>query len=220
MAESIYNIFLFFDNDFCSTVGHTAHEHSGSDAEGCEYLRARLTEDLRVASKLELAKPFTRSEYHARCRIGEGHRLYDELFSMLNAGPAPLFVATPVKDGDVFFNYSSEHGILDMNDISTKLGAKGVMVDWLTLLVSMWVSIGGVGGTAHVATQISAEVQETEHMTISVNSNAKASQKINPSCIARKDGTRHGRKNGSKVAYTLGKAKNGWLGAALRRGYG
>jgi hypothetical protein len=57
-------------------------------------------------------------------------------------------------------------------------------------------------------------------MTISVNSNAKAIQKINSSCIARKHGTRHGRKNGSKVGYTLGKAKNGWLGAALRRGHG
>jgi hypothetical protein len=136
MAENIYNLFLFFENDLCSTVGYTAQEHSGSDAEGCEYLKARLTEDLRVASKLELAKPFTRSEYHARCRLGEGHHLYDEVFSVLNAGPAPLSVVTPVKDGDVFFNYSSEHRPLDMDDISEKLGAKGVMVDWLVKYTS------------------------------------------------------------------------------------
>jgi D-tyrosyl-tRNA(Tyr) deacylase len=55
-------------------------------------------------------------------------------------------------------------------------------------------------------------------MTISVNSNAKASQKISSSHIASKHETRHGR--GSKGVHTLGKAKNGWLGAALRRGHG
>ena len=131
MAESIYNIFLFFEDDSCSTIGYTTHGHSGSDSEGCEYLRARVVEDLRDATKLALAKSFTRSEYNARCRLGEGHYLYDELFSMLNVGPAPLFVATPVKDGEVFFNYSSEHGDLDTNAISAKLGAEGVMVDWL-----------------------------------------------------------------------------------------
>lgn len=93
-------------------------------------------EDLRVATKVKLAKPFARSEYNARCRLGEGPYLYDELFSMLNASSAPLSVVTPVKDGDVFFNYSSEHGNWDINDISTKLGAKGVMVDWLVKYTS------------------------------------------------------------------------------------
>lgn len=136
MAEIIYNIFLFFEDDSCSTVGYTTHEHSGSDAEGCEYLRVRVVEDLRVATKVKLAKPFARSEYNARCRLGEGPYLYDELFSMLNASSAPLSVVTPVKDGDVFFNYSSEHGNWDINDISTKLGAKGVMVDWLVKYTS------------------------------------------------------------------------------------
>jgi hypothetical protein len=131
MAESIYNVFIFFENDLCSTVGYTSHENSGNDAQGSEYLRARLAEDFSTAKKLKLTNHFTRSEYNARCRVGEGHHLYDELFAMLNAGPAPLCVATPVKNGEVFFNYSSEQGDLDMNDISAKLGAKGVMVDWL-----------------------------------------------------------------------------------------
>lgn len=136
MAESIYNIFLYFENDLCSIVGYAVHEHSGNDTEGCEYLRARIAEDFSTAEKLELTKPFTRSEYNARCRLGKGHYLYDELFVTLDAGPEPLFVATPVKDGNLFFNYSSEHGDLDMNDISAKLGAKGVMVDWLVKYTS------------------------------------------------------------------------------------
>lgn len=136
MAENIYNIFLFFENDLCTVVAYTAHEHSGNDAQGCEYLRGHIAEDFPIAEKLELTKPFTRSEYNARCRLGEGHHLYDELFASLDAGPEPLFVATPIRNGDVFFNYCSEHGDLDMNDISAKLGVKGVMVDWLVKYTS------------------------------------------------------------------------------------
>ena len=131
MAERIYNIFLFFENDICSTVGYRAHDHSGSDEVGIEFLRGRVTEDLPDAVSLELSKPFTRSEHNAKCRLGEGHHLYDELFVKVGAGIEPLFVATPVKDGDAFFNYSSEHDNLEINEVSAKLGAKGVMDDWL-----------------------------------------------------------------------------------------
>ncbi len=104
MAERIYNIFLFFENDICSTVGYRAHNHFGSDEGGVEFLRGRVSEDLPDAVRLELAKPFTRSEYNTKCRLGEGHHLYDELFVKVNAGVAPLFVVTLVKDGDVFIN--------------------------------------------------------------------------------------------------------------------
>jgi hypothetical protein len=40
-------------------------------------------------------------------------------------------VSTPVLDGKTHFNYSSEHGDLDVNEVSEKLGEPGVMVDWL-----------------------------------------------------------------------------------------
>jgi hypothetical protein len=132
MAECIYNIFLFFENDICSTVGYVAHDYSGSDADGIELLRARVSEDFPNATRLGLENPFTRFEYHAKCRLGEAHHLYDELFVIVGGGVSPLFVATPVKDGEVFFNYSSKHDEgLDINDIAAKLGAKGIMVDWL-----------------------------------------------------------------------------------------
>lgn len=132
MAECIYNIFILFDDDICSAVSYKAHGHVGNDEEGLKFLMARVPDDYSEAEQLDLAKPFTRSEYNAKCRLGEAHHLYDELFVKLGAGAAPLFVATPVKDGEVFFNYSSEgHEGLDMNDVSAKLGAKGVMDDWL-----------------------------------------------------------------------------------------
>jgi hypothetical protein len=131
VADRIYNIFLFFENDMCSTVGYRDHDHSGSDEDGIAFLRRRVTEDLPDTVRLELAKPFTRSEHNAKCRLGEGHHLYDELFVKVGAGIEPLFVATPVKDGVVFFNFSSEHDDLEMNGVSKNLGEKRVMDDWL-----------------------------------------------------------------------------------------
>jgi len=132
MAEQIYNVFLFFDaKDLCSVAGYTAHLHEGSDQEGIDFLRQRVDADLGLAQKVPLSRPFTRSEYNARCRLGEGHHLYDELFVQTGAGAAPLFVSTPVLDGNAHFNYSSEHGDLDMSEVSAKLGEPGVMVDWL-----------------------------------------------------------------------------------------
>ena len=57
-------------------------------------------------------------------------------------------------------------------------------------------------------------------MTSSVNSDAKAHQKITSSCSATKHEVRHFKKKSSKAASSLGKAKNGWMGAVLRRGHG
>lgn len=131
MSENIYNIFIFYENERCSIVGYTIHEYSGDDEQCYEYLKQRIPADFLSYKKHTLKKSFTRSEYNARCRLGEGYMLYDELFSKLNAGASPLFMATPVKNGEIFFNYSSTHDRLDMDDVSKKLGAKGVMIDWL-----------------------------------------------------------------------------------------
>jgi len=132
MSEQIYNVFLFFDaKDLCSVAGYTAHLHDGSDQEGIDFLRRRVDADLAIAQQVSLSRPFMRSEYNARCRLGEGHYLYDELFMQIGAGASPLFVSTPVLNGVPHFNYSSEHGGLDVNDVAEKLGEPGVMVDWL-----------------------------------------------------------------------------------------
>lgn len=132
MPEHIYNIFLFFDDkDSCSEVGYATHMHEGSDHDGIQFLQQRLDEDLAQAQRIALTKPFTRSEYNARCRLGDGHHLYDEIFVRAGATAAPLFVSTPVLEGAINFSYGSEHGALDMDDVSRKLGQPGVMIDWL-----------------------------------------------------------------------------------------
>jgi hypothetical protein len=132
MAEQIYNVFLFFDaNDVCSTVGYTAHTHRGTDEDGINFLRQRVNEDLSIAKMVSLSRHFTRAEHNARCRLGEGHYLYEELFVQAHSSASPLFVSTPVLNGVAHFNYSSEHEGIDVNDVSEKLGDPGVMVDWL-----------------------------------------------------------------------------------------
>jgi len=131
MAENIYNIFLFFEDELCSTVGYVTHEHKGTDDQGCAFLKACLEDDLSKAHKVALEKPFTLSEYNAKCRLGQGHCLYDKVFIELDAGPAPLCIATPVRAGKLFYEYSSQHGPLDMQDLTAKLGHNDSMVDWL-----------------------------------------------------------------------------------------
>jgi hypothetical protein len=95
------------------------------------------------------------------------------------------------------------------------LGAKVI------LLVSMWVSVGGVNSTDHVATCISIKAQEEVQMTTTINSEIKGHRKPNSSaCSAARHVLRHGKK-GSKAKQNLVKAKeNGWFRAALQRGRG
>ena len=54
-------------------------------------------------------------------------------------------------------------------------------------------------------------------MTISINSNAKAKQETVSTDASTHHGGRH-RKKPSRVSHHVGKAKNGWIGAALLRG--
>ena len=89
------------------------------------------------------------------------------------------------------------------------------------LLVSMWVSVGGVDSTDHVATCISIKAQEEVQMTTTINSETKGHLKPTLSaCSAAKHVSRHGKKR-AKAKQNLGEAKeNGWFRAALQRGRG
>lgn len=130
MRESIYNIFLLFENDVCSELAYRVHQYDGADESAMEFLRMKTDQDLSLATKFKLSGPFTRQQFNARSRLGDSHHLIDDLFVLVDAGPAPLFCITPVKDGVVFFNYSYT-GDLDVNDVAQSLGERGYMDDWL-----------------------------------------------------------------------------------------
>lgn len=85
----------------------------------------------------------------------------------------------------------------------------------ITLLVSMLVSVGGVGSINHVATQVTAKAQEEVRMTMTINSETKDHRKnVSSTCHPTNPAARHHEKP-TKVKHHPGVAKkNGWLRAA------
>lgn len=129
--EYIYNIFLYFIGDTCSEVGYAIHSHEGTDEAAGQFLRAHLDADLAAATKLRLTTPFTHERLVSAHRMGIGHQLFDQVFQATNAGPEPMMLVTEVEHGRPRVNYQSGTGPLDMKDVNERLGAHGVMDDWL-----------------------------------------------------------------------------------------
>lgn len=130
-SEPIYNLFFFFEKMTCSEVGYRVINYVGDDHGAVKYLQDHLKEHFGTAKRFKLSKSFTRAEYDASARVGQSYALIEELLQHLGAGLAPLAVMTPVKDGELFFNYSSEHNNFDINEAKKSIGVKGDMIDWL-----------------------------------------------------------------------------------------
>lgn len=129
--EEIYNIYLIYDDDLCSSIAVKSHRVEGSDEEKVAHLIERVESDFKGVEPIMLSKPFTREEHNARCRLGDEIGLLEEVFIKLKAAQEPLFVSTPVKEGKPFFNYSSRHGDFDVHAAAKSTGLGGSMDDWL-----------------------------------------------------------------------------------------
>lgn len=134
--EQVYNIFIYFENDICSEIGYIIHEHDGSDDDGIVFLRGRVELDFPAASKQRLTRSFTRAEYNAKCRTNESHFLFDEVLESLGASSSCLMVVTPIRNGEIFYNYSSESGPLNMDDVWAQVEGGRIMADWLVKYTS------------------------------------------------------------------------------------
>lgn len=85
----------------------------------------------------------------------------------------------------------------------------------ITLLVSMLVSVGGVGGTNHVATQMTANTQEKVQMTMTINSGTKDHRKAaSRDCDVPTHVERHSKKKTKEKRHLGPTKKNGRLRAA------
>lgn len=131
MSETIYNIFLPFTDERCSHALYVAHETDLEDDAAVAFLQARVNEDLRQAIHVPLRASFTRQEYYARIRLGEGGHLYDEAFRLTGAGPSPLFVTTIVFEGQTRINATARHGDPDIYLTPGQIG-DARMDDWIT----------------------------------------------------------------------------------------
>lgn len=131
MAETVFNIFLDFENHRCKQARYTAHDVSLDDTQAIEFLRQRVESDLPNAKIVALKSTFTKAQYDAHCRLGRGIELYDEVFVEAGAGPEPLFVVTPVVDGVVVVDLTGHVGEIN-SFLTPKVLGGGQMRDWLT----------------------------------------------------------------------------------------
>ncbi|MER8995576.1 hypothetical protein [Mesorhizobium sp. M0678] len=131
MSETIFNIFLPFEySDHCGHALYVGHQSALDDEAAIRFLRDRVDEDFPKAIRVPLINPFTREAYYARCRIGDGHHLYDEVFQAASAQAEPLFVTTLVVDGKVRVDVSNHHD--DPNFyLSPEVIGDAHMDDWL-----------------------------------------------------------------------------------------
>jgi hypothetical protein len=109
MSETIFNVFLPFKDERCDHALYVAHEFAGDDEAGVRFLQNRIDDDLKVATRVDLPRTFTRSEYCSHCRLGRGHELYDQIFQKEGAGKAPLFVTSLVSNGRAMVNATVHH---------------------------------------------------------------------------------------------------------------
>lgn len=137
MKEKIYNIFTIFDEkDICGELGYVIHEVSGSDEHKFELLKNELLNDFNNSKRFHPTIKLTRSEYNAYDRTGNLSKQIEEFFKFINASTTPLFIRTPIKNGKVFYNASSNMEDYSMENIREQLGVTGDQIDWLVKYTS------------------------------------------------------------------------------------
>jgi hypothetical protein len=114
MAETIYNLFLMYQDGVCSQVRYVTHEIDSSDQEALDFLLGRVAVDLNNSKAVQLTKPFDKAEHDARTRLGHSQVLWDEVYRVLGAGEQPLSVVTPVVNGIPQVEFRSQLGDPDI----------------------------------------------------------------------------------------------------------
>lgn len=130
MTETIYNLFLMYQEGVCSQVRYVTHETDARDEEALEFLLARVAVDFNNSKVINLTKPFDKAEHDARSRLGHGQVLWDEVYQILGADEQPLSVVTPVVNGMLQVEFRAQLG--DPNIYLREDMTHGVqMDDWI-----------------------------------------------------------------------------------------
>ena len=139
MKESIYNCYYFVEGNIITHLGVKESIVSDTDEEKLHYLKSNIHSDLQLIDKYPVPKSIcnekdqlTVDHYFAMMRVGRCIELFEEVFQILSASQMPLFVSTPVVDGELTYNVQAEHGVLFLSKYQgePKLG-EGVMSDYL-----------------------------------------------------------------------------------------
>ena len=129
-AERILNIFIYFDGGIAHDYGVRHHQKSGSDEEKAAYLRTCVNADHPLARRFSLSKRFTPEQWLAVPRLGDVLAYFEEAFVLYRASPAPIFCLTPVVDGTVKIDLSTNAAPFRGNQVTAE-EARGTVPDYL-----------------------------------------------------------------------------------------
>lgn len=132
--ETIYNLFMFYNEDTCYEIGVMSHEVSGTDNEKLQFLTEHITNDLKTCERITLSPPTTLAEENLCNRLNKRSRAIIEVleaFNVLNPLNA-LVIITPVVNDNIYFDCSlKSNNHNDINEIRKQMNIKGSQIDWL-----------------------------------------------------------------------------------------
>ena len=131
MKETVYNLYLIADaQERIGHLGHILYEVEGTDDAKIAFMRTAAERDYKKATLIKAPLGLTLDAYNARARLGSGLELFEHVFE--EHQPAqPLAIVTIILDGKPAINYTTDFSPTNMADVNEKLGAPGVMDDWL-----------------------------------------------------------------------------------------
>lgn len=128
MRETIYNLFLFIQEDLIKELGVVAHDADGADAEKLRQLQAAASADHHQARRYPVPDRFhvvvtldgverhipgrlSYPGYLQLAAVGRHLELFESLFEDVGAPPDPLTCITPIVDGEPRIEAVEAYGI-------------------------------------------------------------------------------------------------------------
>lgn len=131
MKETVYSFYLIIDEqERVLWLGHIFYEADGSDDEKFAFLREAAERDFKTAKLTKPPVGMTLDSYNAMGRLGTALSLFEYAFKE-HEPAAPVAIVTLIINGKPAINYHGNFAPTDMADVNRKLGALGVMDDWL-----------------------------------------------------------------------------------------
>ena len=113
MKETIFNLFLYLEDQLITQLGIVCHEFEGADGEKLRFLSANAENDLTDATRFDLPDMFMLTKdgiehnalhydtFREMRHNGTDGILFEEIFQHYGVSQAPLMCISPVVDGSL-----------------------------------------------------------------------------------------------------------------------
>lgn len=129
-AESIFNLYMLFENGVASRYRACSHLADGSDEEKLAFLHARVETDYPSAREFALQRNFTPEQWLATQRFGDVLEYFEGAFVEFGAGPDPLYCLTSVVDGVITIDLVADTAPFRGDQVTAREG-RGAVPDYL-----------------------------------------------------------------------------------------